>query len=258
MPGPFSSSRFMYSSFFHIGPLEFWYWWVTLAGMIGCKYCNGKCQKAGRQFNGRQRVFCKVCKKYQQVIYKYRACRSSTVSTISNLICESVGIRGIARVLKISKTTVARKILLIARSIQKPPIPLNRSFFEVDELRTYIGNKENQFWIAYALCPETRQVIDFTVGKRSKRTLRSIINTLLFSGVRKIKTDNLNIYQSLIPAKKHVRGSYVINHIERNNLNLRTHLKRLSRRTICFSRSLAMLSACLRIYFWKQPRPMFN
>ncbi len=77
-----------------------------------------------------------------------------------------------------------------------------------------------------------------------------IVNTLLLSGVEIIKTDKLNIYQSLIPRHKHVSAAYNINHIERNNLNLRTHLKRLSRRTICFSKSLTMLEACLKIYFW--------
>lgn len=129
---------------------------------------------------------------------------------------------------------------------------MNRKSFEIDELRTYIGNKANQYWIAYVLCSETKQVIDFIVGKCSKRTLRIVVNTALQSGVSIIKTDKLNIYQSLIPLHKHVSNAYNINHIERHNLNLRTHLKRLSRRTICFSRSLAMLCACLKIYFWYQ------
>ena len=105
-------------------------------------------------------------------------------------------------------------------------------------------------WVVYALCSETKQVIDFTVGKRNKRTLRVVVNTLLQSGMKIIKTDRLNIYRSLIPPKLHIANAYNINHIERNNLNLRTHLKRLSRRTICFSKNLAMLDACLRIYFW--------
>jgi insertion element IS1 protein InsB len=76
------------------------------------------------------------------------------------------------------------------------------------------------------------------------------VNTALQSGVAAIKTDRLNIYQALIPAKLHISNAYNINYIERNNLNLRTHLKRLGRRTICFSKSLLMLTACLRIYFW--------
>ncbi len=169
---------------------------------------------------------------------------------IPRLVCNSVGIRGIARVLKIAVNTVVKQIKRVAEQITKPPIPLNRQSFEIDELRTYIGKRENQYWVAYILCSETKQVIDFVVGKRSKRTLRMVVNTAVFSGVKTIKTDRLNIYQSLVPVQLHVSNAYNINCIERNNLNLRTHLKRLSRRTICFSKSLIMLAACLRIYFW--------
>jgi insertion element IS1 protein InsB len=158
--------------------------------------------------------------------------------------------RGIGRVLCIAVSTVLCKIRQIAASVAKPAVPLNRPCFEMDELRTYVGHKGNEYWIAYAICPETKAVIDFTVGKRSKRTLKPVVNTLLLSGVDTIKTDRLNIYQSLVPAHRHVSKAYNTNQIERYNLNLRTHLKRLARRTICFSRSRAMLEACVRIYFW--------
>jgi insertion element IS1 protein InsB len=215
-----------------------------------CKFCGNACQKWGRQGNGRQRFYCKGCKKCQQEKYEYQACAQDITIMIPRLVCNSVGIRGIARVLKIAVNTVVLHIKRIAASICKPLIPLNRNSFEIDELRTYIGNKQNQFWVAYILCSETKQVIDFVVGKRSKRTLRTVVNTAIVSGVKAIKTDQLNIYQSLIPAGIHISNAYNINYIERNNLNLRTHLKRLSRRTICFSRSIAMLTACLKIYFW--------
>ncbi|WP_413614209.1 hypothetical protein [Flavobacterium sp. N2013] len=33
-------------------------------------------------------------------------------------------------------------------------------------------------------------------------------------------------------------------------MSLRTQLKRLNRRSICFSKSLIILSVVLRIYFW--------
>lgn len=217
---------------------------------MNCKKCSERCQKWGRQKNGTQRYYCKACKKYKQEEYKYSAYNPDVVIMIPKLVCESVSIRGIARVLKLALATVIKKIKQIAASINKPMIPLNRKAFELDELRTYIKNKDNQYWIAYALCSETKQVIDFVVGKRSKRTLKMIVNTLLLSGVEIIKTDKLNIYQSLIPKTRHVSKAYTINHIERNNLNLRTHLKRLSRRTICFSKSLVMLDCCLKIYFW--------
>ena len=94
---------------------------------------------------------------------------------------------------------------------------MDRRSFELDELRTYVCKIENQYWIAYALCSDTKEVVDFIVGKRSKRTLRMIVNTLLLSGVKIIKTDKLNIYQFLIPKNRHISNAYNINHIERNN-----------------------------------------
>jgi insertion element IS1 protein InsB len=168
---------------------------------------------------------------------------------IPQLVRESVSIRGIARVLKIAVRTVVNGIRTIARGITKPPIVMNQAAFEVDELHTYIGNKENQYWIAYAINQTTREVIDFVIGKRTKRTLSMLINTLLLSGVRRICTDHLNIYRSLIPKAIHDCKSYCTNHIERKNLSIRTHIKRLSRRTICFSRSYSLLESCMRIYF---------
>jgi insertion element IS1 protein InsB len=208
------------------------------------------CVKWGRQSYGRQRYYCKGCRKTQQATYRNLACQKNTDVLISQLVCESVSIRGIGRILHIATNTVLRKIVVIARYIEKPPIPQNRPVFEMDELRTYIGYKDNQYWIAYAFCPITKIVIDFTVGKRSKRTLRMVVNTLLLSGVQMINTDKLSIYASLIPAERHNNKAYHTNHIERHNLNLRTHLKRLSRRALCFSKSRLLLEACLWIYFW--------
>lgn len=56
-----------------------------------------------------------------------------------------------------------------------------------------------------------------------------------------IYTDKLNVYPALMDNIKHITQQNKINHIERMNLNLRTHLKRLSRKTICFTRSKKML-----------------
>jgi insertion element IS1 protein InsB len=215
-----------------------------------CKTCDKPCQKWGRQKNGCQRWYCKNCKKAQQAVYKNNGCLKSIGRPIGMLVCESAGIRGIGRVLGISTTTVLRKIKFIAAAIDKPPVPKNRAAFELDEVRTYVKYKGNEYWIAYAICPHTKAVIDFAVGKRNKRVLRQVVNTLLLSGVQCIKTDKLNIYQSLIPPAVHISAAYNTNHIERNNLNLRTHLKRLSRRTICISKTVVMLEACMRIYFW--------
>lgn len=117
-------------------------------------------------------------------------------------------------------------------------------------MRSFIRNKENQIWIVYALERITKRVVSFAIGKRTKQTLQNVITTVLLSDPKIIYTDGLRQYKSLIDPKIHKVKRFCTNHIERYNLTLRTHLKRLNRRTICFSRSLIILNAILKIYFW--------
>jgi transposase-like protein len=103
---------------------------------MDCKFCKSKCQKAGRQKDGIQKLYCKDCKKYQQVQYRYAAYNREMMQLLPALVCESVGVRSIGRLLKIGLTTVIRKIKTVAERISKPLIPTGRNSFELDELRT--------------------------------------------------------------------------------------------------------------------------
>jgi insertion element IS1 protein InsB len=160
-----------------------------------------------------------------------------------------LGIRSTARVLKISATTLLKRIVSIAKGIPQPPIIKGRSY-EVDEMRTFIGMKSRLRWIVYALDRESKQVVSFNVGRRTNQTLRVVITSLKLSDARKIYTDKLKNYRFLITRKLHSTTHRATNHIERKNLTIRTHLKRLNRKTICFSRSLTLLVAIIKIYLW--------
>ena len=128
------------------------------------------------------KLYCGTCRKYQQDQYRNEVDKKTINPMLTELVCESVSIRGISRILKISVNTVLRRIKKIAKGIDKPRIVMNRREFEIDELRTYIGRKGNEYWLAYALDKARGEVVDFVVGKRSKRTLRMLIDTLLFPG----------------------------------------------------------------------------
>lgn len=112
------------------------------------------------------------------------------------------------------------------------PIPLGGDY-EVDELCTYCGNRTRRVWVAYALERSSRRVVALGVGPRTKRVLGVIITTLLNGGARRITTDGLELYRSLVPRGLHRVKRFGINRIERHNLVLRTRLKRLARRTLC-------------------------
>ena len=117
-------------------------------------------------------------------------------------------------------------------------------------MRSFITRKDNLVWIVYALERKTKRVVSFSIGKRTKRTLQNVIDLLLLSRPKAIYTDGLRQYKSIIDSKIHKVKRFGTNRIERNNLSLRTHLKRLNRKTICFSRSFSMLLCILKIYFW--------
>jgi insertion element IS1 protein InsB len=221
-----------------------------VVGSLQCRHCKGYGIKYGKTNAGKQRYKCSGCSK---TFIEGYSNNSYTVpdSLISTLLKEGCGIRSMARVLQISTTTVLKRILQIAKGIHKPAIVYNKTY-EVDELRTYYKSKTKLLWVVYALQKDTGLVADFAVGSRTKTTLQKVTGTLFLSNAHTIYTDKLNLYSFIIPPAIHCTRQYCINHIERKNLSLRTHLKRLSRRTICFSRSIAMLAACLKIYFWGQ------
>ncbi|MCD0472680.1 IS1 family transposase [Flavobacterium sp. JAS] len=205
--------------------------------------------KYGKTKSGNQRYICRVCGKTRVENYAYLAYKGDINQNIIQLTKEGLGIRSTARILKISTTTLLKRIVFIARNITKPIISKGKTY-EVDELCTYIRHKKNYIWLVYALEKNSKTVVSFNVGKRTNKTLNRVLEILKLSEAKKIFTDRLKNYRYLIDEKLHSVKRFGTNHIERKNLTLRTHLKRLNRRTICFSKSLVVFTAVLKIYFW--------
>lgn len=218
---------------------------------LRCSNCKGKTVKNGFQ-KGKQRYKCTACGKRFQVRYNYQAYNPETNNFIKNLLREGCGIRSISRILNISSKTVLSRMLKMSDQIKAPCFNRLGGQFEVDELWSYVGNKKNAIWVTYAMERETKQILDFFVGRKTTAHIKPLIDKILARSPKKIFTDGLNIYPNLIPKEIHKRFQYCTNRIERMNLNLRTHIKRLSRKTICFSKEKKYLKAHLTIYFWGQ------
>ncbi|SMC70190.1 IS1 family transposase [Moheibacter sediminis] len=205
--------------------------------------------KNGKTKTGKQQFLCKSCKKRFIDFYTYNAYQTDLNQQIIILTKEGLGIRSTARVLNISTTTLLKRILSISRNI-KPPIISMRKEYEVDELCTYIGSKQRRIWIVCALERISKGIVSFNIGRRTNQTLKSVISTLNLSKAKFIYTDELKNYKFLIEKNIHKVKRFGTNSIERKHLTLRTHLKRLNRRTICFSRSTIILNSIMKIYFW--------
>lgn len=205
--------------------------------------------KNGRQNNGRQRYKCKSCHRKQQALYSYNAYQKGINGEIVTLTKEGVGIRSTARILNISPTILLCRIVQIAQTISRPPVTYSKDLWSgwnkelcTKKVRTHLDS--------ICLDRKSKQVVSYNIGPRTNATLNVVLETLRLSDAKRVYTDRLRNYRSLIETKIHRTSLYGTNHIERHNLTIRTHLKRLARKTICFSRSAVILSAILKIYFW--------
>ena len=186
-----------------------------------CNYCgSGHYIKKGKR-KAVQRYFCKECNRGFQESYSNKAYLTTIDPLLIRLLQEGNGVRNIARILEISKSTVLSRMLTISKQIKVPYINNSGHKFEVDELWSFVGNKKNVVWITYAIEKKTRNVVNFVVGRKSKEMIRPLIHALLVLHPKRIYTDKLNIYPSLVPKEIHTTFRYCTNAIERKNLTLR-------------------------------------
>jgi len=221
---------------------------VSDAGI--CKNCYSKnIIKNGTTKTKKQQYICKNCNTRFINFYSYQAYQKNINSKIIQLTKEGLGIRSTARILKISSTTLLKRIISIADQINQPTLSRYQSY-ELDEMRFFSRKKSNPQWLVYAIDRKSKMVACFYIGKRTNRTLNAVITTLINSDPQKIYTDKLMNYLYLIPKEIHQTTRFGTNGIERKNLSIRTHLKRMNRRTICFSKNILILTSILKIYFW--------
>ncbi|MET4692972.1 insertion element IS1 protein InsB [Endozoicomonas sp. NE40] len=127
---------------------------------------------------------------------------------------------------------------------------------QMDEQWSYVGNKKNQRWLFYAWEPRYQRVIAHAFGRRTKKILKKLIKLVKPYKFRFYCTDDWKPYGSELPEDTHVFSKKLTQSIERNNLTLRTRLKRLPRRTICFSRSVELHDKVIGEFIsrmWYQP-----
>jgi IS1 family transposase/transposase-like protein len=216
-----------------------------------CNYCQNACYKRGKR-NGVQQYSYKTCKKYQQAAYTKPRIPQEKHDWTVKLNNEGCGISNIARLLQISKSSVQRVIERVVANLQMSEINETGQSYEIDELRTFCRNKRKELWLIYAINRSSKRIINFVVGRRTKENIAMVVSTLQKLNPKAIYSDRLNIYRSLINKNIHKVHLRCINYIERKNLTLRTHLKRLARKTICFTRSENMLYNVMYIWMSKQ------
>jgi insertion element IS1 protein InsB len=136
--------------------------------------------------------------------------------------------------------------------IEPDPIDPAATLLELDELWSFVLKKTNKAWIWIALCRQTRQVVAYAVGDRSEQPCRRLWEAIPASyRAGHCYTDFWAAYQAVIPEEQHTavgKETGETAHVERWNNTLRQRLARFVRKTLSFSKSLVMHTACLSLF----------
>ena len=105
---------------------------------------------------------------------------------------------------------------------------------------SFVQNKSNQRWLWLAIDHNTGKIIAFAFGRRKQEVFRKFKKLLKPFGIKRYYTDGLACYSKYLLDTAHTVGKTNTQRIERKNLTLRTRIKRLHRKTICFSKTVCM------------------
>ncbi len=105
---------------------------------------------------------------------------------------------------------------------------------------SYVGKKTNPRWLWHAIDRKTGQVVADVFGRRKDEVFLQLKTLLEPFGIKRYCTDGWGAYERHLPVELHQVGKQNTQRIERKHLSLRTRIKRLVRKTICFSKTELM------------------
>jgi insertion element IS1 protein InsB len=114
----------------------------------------------------------------------------------------------------------------------------------MDELWSFVGAKQNRYWVWIAMDTTTRQVIAFHVGDRSGQSAKALGEKIptVYLGQATFYTDQYEVYKGVVPSAQHraiSKLARMTNLVERFNCTLRQRVSRLVRAPVSLSKNLA-------------------
>ena len=217
---------------------------------VCCPHCEGtNIKKNGRKANGKQTYRCGDCSKQFQDCYDYRGADPKVKKQVIDMTLRASGIRDIGNVLNLAPSSVVDKIRRHARKIKEPDFQGHYDEVEIDEFWSFVNKRmEQKRWCWYVLDRATRKILAFHIGKRNTGSCKKLIQKVNHLSIGRFYSDDYKAYSKVLPAEKHIIGKEHTTHIERLNRDFRTHLKRLTRRTVCHSRDDEMHYQIIKMY----------
>ena len=219
-----------------------------------CPQCGlSHSKRNGHTHYGKQNHQCLNCGR--QFVEDSQRINEAERQMIKRLLLERLSLLGICRVMGISLRWLLSFIVELYETLpddlyvqlpqpSNPQIQLLRLAAEADEMWSFVARKQNKQWVWIAIDVESKQIIAFYVGDRSRKSARKLWDRIppVYRQQANFDTDEWEAYKGVIPASQHricAKGSGRTNIIERFNCTLRQRVSRLVRETLSFSKSLS-------------------
>jgi IS1 family transposase len=195
--------------------------------------------------------------------YSYNGRLPEVKQQVVDMALNGSGIRDTARVLKISPSTVIKtlkkapdlKAVNVARlcEIEASQTIVNLCQWEdveaeADEMWSFVTNKSQQRWLWHAIDHLSGTVLAYVLAAHEDEAFVKLKGLLEPFGITQFYTDGWGAYERLLNPAEHTVGKRNTQKIERKHLTFRTRIKRLARKTICFSKSIVMHDVVIGLF----------
>jgi IS1 family transposase len=119
---------------------------------------------------------------------------------------------------------------------------------ELDEMWSFVQSKQQQRWLWQAVDHVTGEVLAYVLSTREDSAVLQLKALLQPFGIQHFYTDGWGAYERHLDEKQHTVGKRYTQKIERKHLTYRTRIKRLARKTICFSKSELMHDTVIGLF----------
>jgi len=235
---------------------------MTVWLAVQCPDCHSTdVSKHGKSAEGKKRYSCNnsECLRRTFILDNSHPGRKRSVKhQIVEMSLNGSGVRDIARVLHVSPSTVIRELkkkkphlqvvnqkLLATLPAEQVEVEIHKveeeadvgiESAELDEMWSFVGSKKNPRWLWHGIDRSTGLVLAYVFGRRRDEVFLKLKELLEPFGIKRYCTDGWGAYERNLPDSQHEVSKRKTQRIERKHLNLRTRIKRLARKTICFSK----------------------
>ena len=234
--------------------------------VLHCPYCQGTdIVRHGTTPEGKQRYRCRACPDRGRTFlleYAYAGQSPDVKRQIVEMAMNASGIRDTARVLHVSPTTVLKELKKKAPELEQVNQAVLKHLHpehveieicraeeleqrrgltsELDEMWSYVGKKVEPRWLWHAIDHHSGTVLAYVFGRRKDAVFLQLKGLLEPFSITRFYTDGWGAYERHIDPEQHHVGKENTQKIESKHINLRARIKRLVRRTICFSKTITM------------------